>query len=108
MTRRGFGDAADRIQELYLAGRKEEATDAVPDEWVDEKSLVGSPDRIRERFKRWAALEMVDSVYIRTTQDAAVELMAGKILGIAATGLTIILAWAAIFLVLAVRLIKRT
>ncbi len=76
MTRRGFGDAANRIQELYLAGRKHEATDAVPDEWVDEKSLVGSPDRIRERFKRWAALEMVDSVYIRTTQDAAVELMA--------------------------------
>ena len=76
MTRRGFGDAANRIQELYLAGRKQEATDAVPDEWVDEKSLVGSPDRIKERFKRWAALEMVDSVYIRTTQDAAVDLMA--------------------------------
>ena len=29
MTRRGFGDA-DRIQELYLAGRKDEAVDAVP------------------------------------------------------------------------------
>ena len=76
ITRRGFGDAANRIQELYLAGRKQEATDAVPDEWVDEKSLVGPPDRIKARFKRWAALEMVDSVYIRTTQDAAVDLMA--------------------------------
>lgn len=76
MTRRGFGDAANRIQELYLAGRKQEAADAVPDEWVDEKSLVGPPERIKERFKRWAALDMVDSVYIRTTQDAAVDLMA--------------------------------
>ena len=44
MIRRGFGDAAERIQELYLAHRKEEAIEAVPDEWVDMKSLVGPPD----------------------------------------------------------------
>ena len=30
MVRCGFGDAADRIQELYLAHRKEEAIAAVP------------------------------------------------------------------------------
>ena len=41
MVRRGFGDAAKRIQELYLAHRKDEAIAAVPDEWVDHKSLVG-------------------------------------------------------------------
>ena len=35
MIRRGFEDAAERIQELYLAHRKEEAIAAVPDEWVD-------------------------------------------------------------------------
>ena len=35
MARRGFADAADRIQELYLAGHKAEAIQAVPDEWVD-------------------------------------------------------------------------
>jgi F420-dependent oxidoreductase-like protein len=76
MTRRGFGDAAERIQELYLAGRKEEATAAVPDEWVDEKSLVGPPARIKERFKRWEACELLDSVYVRTKQDEAIDLMA--------------------------------
>jgi F420-dependent oxidoreductase-like protein len=43
MVRYGFGDAANRIQELYLAHRKEEAIAAVPDEWVDLKSLVGPP-----------------------------------------------------------------
>ena len=43
MIRRGFADAAGRIQELYLAGRKDEAAAAVPDEWVDLKSLVGPP-----------------------------------------------------------------
>ena len=43
MIRRGFKEAADRIQELYLAHRKDEAAAAVPDEWVDTKSLVGPP-----------------------------------------------------------------
>ncbi len=76
MTRRGFGDAAERIQELYLAGRKQEATDAVPDEWVDEKSLVGPPARIEERFQRWADCELLDSLYVRTKQDEAIEVMA--------------------------------
>ena len=33
MARRGFGDAAQRIQELFLAGRKDEAVAAVPDEF---------------------------------------------------------------------------
>ena len=36
MVERGFGEAAERIQELYLAGRKDEATAAVPDDFVDE------------------------------------------------------------------------
>jgi len=53
MVRRGFGDAAQRIQDLYLAGRKEEAIAAVPDEWVDMKSLVGPPRRIKERYRPW-------------------------------------------------------
>jgi F420-dependent oxidoreductase-like protein len=53
LIRRGFKDAAERIQELYLAGRKHEATAAVPDEWVDLKSLVGPPKRIIERYRAW-------------------------------------------------------
>jgi len=76
MSRRGFGEAADRIQELYLAGHKAEAIETVPDEWVDEKSLVGPADRIRQRYKRWEECGLLDSVYIRTRQDEAVELMA--------------------------------
>src|SRR5256714_3353807 len=34
MVRRGYKAAAERIQELYLAHRKEEAAAAVPDEWL--------------------------------------------------------------------------
>jgi F420-dependent oxidoreductase-like protein len=75
MVRRGYGDAADRIQELFLAGHKKEATAAVPDEWVDEKSLVGPAVRIKQRYKRWEDIGLA-SLTVRTKQDEAVEVMA--------------------------------
>jgi len=53
MVRRGFPEAAAQIQELYLAGRKREAIDAVPDEYCDESALVGPQQRIRERYREW-------------------------------------------------------
>jgi F420-dependent oxidoreductase-like protein len=50
MARRGFPDAAARIQELWLAGRKDEAVAAVPDDYLDQGSLIGSEQRIRQRW----------------------------------------------------------
>lgn len=75
MARRGFGDAAKRIQELYLAHRKDEAIAAVPDEWVDLKSLVGPPARIRERYRAWED-SGADSLSVRSRQPEAIEIMA--------------------------------
>jgi F420-dependent oxidoreductase-like protein len=75
MVRYGFGDAADRIQELYLAHRKEEAIAAVPDEWVDLKSLVGPPARIKERFRAWED-SGATGVTVRSRQPEAIEIMA--------------------------------
>ena len=49
----GYSDAAEKIQELFLAGRKREATEAVPDEFCDEMALIGPKERIRERYKDW-------------------------------------------------------
>ncbi len=78
MVRRGFKDAADRIQELYLAKRKDEAAAAVPDEWVDNKSLVGPPSRIKQRFRAWEDMtdQGVTSLTVRSKQLQAVEVMA--------------------------------
>lgn len=53
MVERGYGAAAERIQELFLAGRKDEALAAVPDEYVDEGALIGPVERIAERFRHW-------------------------------------------------------
>ena len=75
MVRAGYKAEADRIQELYLAGRKEEAAKAVPDEWVDEKSLMGPPSRIKERYRAWAD-SGVSSLTVRGSQAAAIEVMA--------------------------------
>jgi F420-dependent oxidoreductase-like protein len=75
MVRRGFGDAAKRIQELYLEHRKDEAIAAVPDEWVDMKSLVGPAARIRERYRAWEDCG-ADTISVRSRQPEAIEVMA--------------------------------
>ena len=78
MVRRGFKAAADRIQELYLAHRKDEAAAAVPDEWVDNKSLVGPPARLKHRFRAWEDMQDqgVTSLTVRSRQPEAVEVLA--------------------------------
>ena len=53
MARMGYGEAARRIQELFLAGRRDEAVLAVPDAFADEISLVGPRQRIAERLELW-------------------------------------------------------
>ena len=75
MVRRGFKQAADRIQELYLAHRKEEAAAAVPDEWVDAKSLVGPPERIKQRFRAWED-SGATALTVRSKDAQAIEVMA--------------------------------
>jgi F420-dependent oxidoreductase-like protein len=75
LIRRGFKDAAERIQELYLAHRKEEATAAVPDEWVDLKALVGPPARIKQRFRAWED-SGATALTVRAKDPQAIEVMA--------------------------------
>ena len=75
MIRRGFHEAADRIQELYLAHRKDEAIAAVPDEWVDLKSLVGPPARIKQRYRNWLDTGAT-ALTVRSRQPEAIETMA--------------------------------
>ena len=53
MARMGFEEEAHRIQDLFFAGKREEAVMAVPDAFADEISLVGPPERIRDRLEEW-------------------------------------------------------
>ena len=75
MVKRGYPEAAARIQELYLAGRKEEAIAAVPDDYCDEGALIGPPDRIRERYGEWEH-SGATGLILQCRQPQAMELMA--------------------------------
>jgi alkanesulfonate monooxygenase SsuD/methylene tetrahydromethanopterin reductase-like flavin-dependent oxidoreductase (luciferase family) len=75
MVRRGYPEAAAKIQELYLAGRKREAIEAVPDDYCDEGALVGPPERIRERYRDWER-SGATGLILAGVQPEGMELMA--------------------------------
>ena len=75
MIRRGYAEVAERVQELFLAGKKAEAAAAIPDEFVDEGTLIGSAARIRERWKMWRDLPLTGITINRPTEPV-LELMA--------------------------------
>lgn len=52
--RYGFGDAAATVQDLYLAGRKDEAAAAVPEDLVRMTSLIGDEGFVRDRLRAYA------------------------------------------------------
>jgi len=80
MVARGYGDAAQRIQELFLAGRKAEAAAAVPDEYIDEEWLVGSRDRIRARLRPWLDCG-ITRLLLRPASPELLELVAREAAG---------------------------
>jgi alkanesulfonate monooxygenase SsuD/methylene tetrahydromethanopterin reductase-like flavin-dependent oxidoreductase (luciferase family) len=53
MARMGFEAEAQRIQDLFMEGKRGEAIAAVPDAFADEISLVGPKERIKERLQEW-------------------------------------------------------
>ena len=56
IKRFGYEAVAAEIQDHFLAGRRKEAEAVVPDALIDEISLVGSKDRIRDRLQAWKEL----------------------------------------------------
>src|SRR5215470_353692 len=73
--RYGFDAAAKTIQDLYLAGRKDEAAAAVPNELADEISLCGPRDRIRDRLGAWRE-SPVGTLILALGQRDALRMMA--------------------------------
>ena len=81
--RLGYEEAAARIQDLYLEGKKLEAMAAVPDSLVDEVALVGPADRIRARLAAWREAGRkghVGSILAAGASPAAMRLLAEEIL----------------------------
>ncbi|MEH6551853.1 MAG: LLM class F420-dependent oxidoreductase [Pseudomonadales bacterium] len=78
-TALGYGAEAEKIQDLFLAGDKLAAMQAVPDALVDEVALVGPADRIRERAQAWVEAGKrgeVGTLMFGVSQPEAVDLLA--------------------------------
>lgn len=73
--RYGYEAEAATIQDLYLAGKKDEATASVPDALVDEIALVGERARIADRLGAWREAG-VTTLVLQARQSRALRLLA--------------------------------
>jgi F420-dependent oxidoreductase-like protein len=81
--RMGYEAAAGTIQDDYLAGRRKEAEAAVPDALIDETSLIGPKEHIRDRLQAWkeiAADHQVGSLVLAGADLAALRIVAEAVL----------------------------
>jgi F420-dependent oxidoreductase-like protein len=51
--RMGYEAMIDEVQDLYLAGRTDDAAAAIPQELIEQLSLIGPPDKIRHDLEAW-------------------------------------------------------
>lgn len=53
--RQGWGERADEVRALWLAGQRQRAADAVTDDMVLATTLIGTEERVRARLAVWRA-----------------------------------------------------
>jgi F420-dependent oxidoreductase-like protein len=51
--RMGYEAEADKIQQLFMEDKRDEAAHVIPDELADAMALVGPVDRIKDRLQAW-------------------------------------------------------
>jgi F420-dependent oxidoreductase-like protein len=77
VRRYGFEQAAEEVQDLYLAGKKDEAAAALPAELIDITSLCGPRERIAERLDTYkaAGVGTLITTPVARTLDGRVEML---------------------------------
>jgi hypothetical protein len=51
--RMGYGEMVEKVQDLYLSGKKDEAAAEIPFELIEKMSLIGPKDKIRDDLEAW-------------------------------------------------------
>jgi alkanesulfonate monooxygenase SsuD/methylene tetrahydromethanopterin reductase-like flavin-dependent oxidoreductase (luciferase family) len=77
--RMGYEKEVSEIQDLYLEGKKQEAGARIPTELIEELSLIGTREKIREDLEKWRE-SVVTTILISgdvPTIRAAAELILG-------------------------------
>ena len=64
---------ARNVQNLFLNGKRKEAAAAVPDELIDEMSLIGSTSRIKDRLQAWKGISADGRVGTMVLSGATIE-----------------------------------
>jgi F420-dependent oxidoreductase-like protein len=84
LTKRlGYEAQAAKIQDLFLEGRRKEAEAAVPDALIDETSLVGSKERVKDRLEAWKEVakdHRVGSLLLAGASPEALRVVAEAVL----------------------------
>jgi hypothetical protein len=53
--RMGFADITNEVQELFLAGKRDQATALIPDKLVDDMHIIGDAAKVRDKVAVWEA-----------------------------------------------------
>ncbi|MDV6014605.1 LLM class F420-dependent oxidoreductase [Haloechinothrix sp. LS1_15] len=74
-ARMGYEETADKVQQLYLSGHKDDAAAAIPTRLVEDIALIGSPAKIRDELQAWRETVVTtlllrgDASLLRTAAD---------------------------------------
>ncbi|TDJ25801.1 MAG: LLM class flavin-dependent oxidoreductase [Gammaproteobacteria bacterium] len=81
--RGGFDDAAAKVQQLWVAGKRDQAAEAVPDEMIVQANLLGDAAMVTERVRRYrdAGVDTLRVGPVGTTLDERLEVL-GQVMDI--------------------------
>ncbi len=79
-ARMGYQEDVDRIQSLFLEGRRNDAVAAIPSQMIDDVYLIGPPSRIREKVVEWEEAG-VTTLVVGSTSSEEIRQVAEVVLG---------------------------
>jgi F420-dependent oxidoreductase-like protein len=77
--RMGYEREVEEIQELYLSGHKDQAGAKIPRKLIEELSLVGPPEKIRDDLAKWR--ESIVTTLLVSADGPALRTIAELVLG---------------------------
>jgi F420-dependent oxidoreductase-like protein len=68
-VRMGYEEEAEKIQSLFMEGKRDEAAQVIPTELADAMTLTGPKDRIRDRLQAWRDSKVTTLLVATTDKD---------------------------------------
>lgn len=77
-VRMGYEDICDRVQDLYLQGRKDEANASIPIEMIEKVALIGPAEKITKEIAAWES--SIITTMVITGAESSLRTMAELVL----------------------------